>query len=163
MAQQPLVGRGFLISEALRSLRHATPGGTPLGEWSARRRDLYLTTHNTHKRRTSVPPARFKPAVPASDRPHTNALDRAAAGIGFRRVWCWHIILKLTVIVRILFEWLVRDNIRQSEFWVFLYHVETRFAEPLETGHAICEWASERFPGPVQTHWPEWQFIKQVM
>jgi len=27
--------------------RHTTVGRTPLGEWSARPRDLYLTTHNT--------------------------------------------------------------------------------------------------------------------
>jgi hypothetical protein len=27
---------------------------TPLDEGSARRRDLYLTTHNTHNRRTSM-------------------------------------------------------------------------------------------------------------
>jgi len=27
---------------------------TPLDEWSARRRDLYLTTHNTHNRQTSI-------------------------------------------------------------------------------------------------------------
>jgi hypothetical protein len=37
--------RGFTIT-----LRHTTLGRTPLDEWSARRRDLYLTTHNTHKR-----------------------------------------------------------------------------------------------------------------
>ena len=30
--------------------------GTPLDEWSARRRDLYLTTHNTHNRQISMPP-----------------------------------------------------------------------------------------------------------
>ena len=29
--------------------RRTTVGRTPLDEWSARRRDLYLTTHNTHK------------------------------------------------------------------------------------------------------------------
>jgi hypothetical protein len=29
--------------------RRATVGMTPMDEWSARRRDLYLTTHNTHK------------------------------------------------------------------------------------------------------------------
>jgi hypothetical protein len=29
---------------------------TPLDEGSARCRDLYLTTHNTHKRQTSMPP-----------------------------------------------------------------------------------------------------------
>jgi hypothetical protein len=28
--------------------RRATVGRNPLDEWSARRRDLYLTTHNTH-------------------------------------------------------------------------------------------------------------------
>jgi len=35
--------RGFTIT-----LRHATVGRTPLDVWSARSRDLYLTTHNTH-------------------------------------------------------------------------------------------------------------------
>ena len=29
--------------------RRTTVGRTPLDEWSARRRNLYLTTHNTHK------------------------------------------------------------------------------------------------------------------
>jgi len=31
------------------TLGHTTLGRTPLGEWSARRTDLYLTTHNTYK------------------------------------------------------------------------------------------------------------------
>ena len=35
-------------------------GITPLDEWSAH---LYLTTHNTHNRQTSMPPAGFKPAI----------------------------------------------------------------------------------------------------
>jgi hypothetical protein len=35
--------------------RHTTIGRTPLDEGPARRRDLYLTTHNTHKRQTSMP------------------------------------------------------------------------------------------------------------
>jgi hypothetical protein len=41
---------------------------TPLDEWSALCRDLYLTTHNTQKRETSIPLAGFKLAIPASDR-----------------------------------------------------------------------------------------------
>jgi len=45
-----------------------TLGRTPLDEWSARRRDPFLTTHNIHKRRTSVPPAGFQPTIPASER-----------------------------------------------------------------------------------------------
>jgi hypothetical protein len=41
-----------------------------------------LTTHGTHARQTSMPPAGFEPAIPASERPHTHTLDRAAAGSG---------------------------------------------------------------------------------
>jgi hypothetical protein len=36
--------------------RRTTVGRTPLDEWSARRRDLYLTTNNTHNRQTSMAP-----------------------------------------------------------------------------------------------------------
>ena len=57
-------------------------GRTPLDEWSARRRDLYLTTHNSHMGQTSIPPAGFETAIPASERPQTDALDRADTGIG---------------------------------------------------------------------------------
>jgi len=52
-----------------------TVGRTPLDEGSARRRDLYLTTHNIYKRQTSMPPAGFEPAIPASEWPQTHALD----------------------------------------------------------------------------------------
>ena len=41
---------------------------------SALRRDLYLTTHNSHKRQTSMPRARFEPVIPASEWPHTQFL-----------------------------------------------------------------------------------------
>jgi hypothetical protein len=48
---QPLVDQDLLIIEALRShsVGHSTLGRTPLEERSARRRDLYLTTHKTQK------------------------------------------------------------------------------------------------------------------
>ena len=36
--------------------RHSTVGRTPLDEWSARRRDLYLTTHDTHNRQLITRP-----------------------------------------------------------------------------------------------------------
>ena len=68
---------GFTIT-----LRHTTLDTTPLDEWSVRRRDLYLAAHNTHKRQTSMPPAGLEPAIPASERPQTHALDGAATGIG---------------------------------------------------------------------------------
>ena len=60
--------------------RHTTVDRTPLDEWSARRRDLYLTTHDTHNRKTSRPPAGFEPTISAGERPQTYALDRAATG-----------------------------------------------------------------------------------
>jgi len=59
-----------------------THSRTPLDECSAHRRDLYLTTHNTYKRQTAIPPAGFIPAIPASKRPQKYALDRAAIGSG---------------------------------------------------------------------------------
>jgi hypothetical protein len=57
-------------------------GRTPLEEWTARRRDLYLITHNTHNRPTSMPPVGFETINSAGERPQTYALDRAAVGIG---------------------------------------------------------------------------------
>ena len=40
--------------------RRSTVGRTPLDEWSARRRDLYLTTHDTHNRQIFMPPVGFE-------------------------------------------------------------------------------------------------------
>jgi hypothetical protein len=62
--------------------RRATVGGTPLDEWSVRRRDLYLTTHNAHNRQTSMPPVGFVPTIAAGERPSTYAFDRAAIWTG---------------------------------------------------------------------------------
>jgi hypothetical protein len=45
MVQQHPHYRGLMIT-----LRHTTLVKNPLEEWSARRRDLYLTTHNNHNR-----------------------------------------------------------------------------------------------------------------
>ena len=55
---------------------------TPLDEGSGRRRDVYLTTHNTHERQKSMPPAEFELAIPGSERPQTFALDSATTEIG---------------------------------------------------------------------------------
>ena len=68
--------RGFTIT-----LRHTAPGRTPLDEWPAGRRDLYLTTRNTYKRQTFLLPAGFEPTIIASERPQTYSLDRAVTGI----------------------------------------------------------------------------------
>ena len=49
--------------------RRTTVGRTPLDGWSARRRDLYVTTHNIHNRQTSMPPVGFEPTISAGERP----------------------------------------------------------------------------------------------
>jgi len=82
MVRQPPRGpgphyRGFTIT-----LRHTTLGKTPLDEWSTHRRDLYLTTHNTHNKQVSLTSAGFQPAIPSSERPQTQALDCTATGTG---------------------------------------------------------------------------------
>ena len=60
--------------------RRSTVGRSPLDEWSARRRDLYLTTHDTHNRQISMPPVGFEPMISAGERP-------AAAHL--LRSWVW--------------------------------------------------------------------------
>jgi len=66
--------------------RHTTLGRIPLNEGSARRRDLYQTTHNIHKTQTPMLPVWFEPAIPANERPQTYALDHTASGIGMKFV-----------------------------------------------------------------------------
>jgi hypothetical protein len=62
--------------------KHTTLGRVPLDEWSACRRVLYLTTHNTHNRQTYMPPAGFEPTIPAKERLQTHILDGPTTGIG---------------------------------------------------------------------------------
>jgi hypothetical protein len=62
--------------------RRTTDGRTPLEELSARRRDHYVTKHNTHKRQTSMHPGGIRTHTLSSERPQTYALDRAATGTG---------------------------------------------------------------------------------
>ena len=75
-----------MVSSFLRFLDHTqwrtTVGRTPLDEWSARRRDLNLTSHNTRNRQTSMPPVGFEPTISAGERPQTYAFGRAATGTG---------------------------------------------------------------------------------
>ena len=56
-----------VASSFTRSLFHtqqrSTVGRTPLDELSARRRDLYLRTHDTQSRQTSMPPVGFEPTI----------------------------------------------------------------------------------------------------
>ena len=80
-------------SSFLRFLDHnqwrTTVGKAPLEKRSARRRDLYLTTHNTHNRQTSKTPAGFESEISARERPQTHALDHATTGIGLSQGMKW--------------------------------------------------------------------------
>ena len=80
-------------------------GRTPLYEWSARRRDLYLTTHNTHNRRPPIPLGVFEPAIPASELSKTYALDRAANGIGLNVVYRSEIVCSVPVCCVCVCDW----------------------------------------------------------
>jgi hypothetical protein len=52
----PMRARGSAFTRFLDHTQRLTIfGRTLLDEWSARRRDLYLTIHNTQKRKTSMP------------------------------------------------------------------------------------------------------------
>ena len=57
--------------------RRSTVGKTPLDEWSARRRYVYLTTHDTHNRQISMPPVGFEPTISAGERPEAARLLRS--------------------------------------------------------------------------------------
>jgi hypothetical protein len=73
MAQQPLVRQDLLITEASQShWRHIILGRTPVDEWSALRRHLCLTTHNTQNRQTSMSPAGFETTILPSERQQTH-------------------------------------------------------------------------------------------
>ena len=57
--------------------RRSTVGRTPLDDWSVRRRDLYLTTHDTHNRQISMPLVGFEPTISAGERPQAAHLLRS--------------------------------------------------------------------------------------
>ena len=59
--------RGFFF--LYHTYRHTTVSRTPLDELSVPRRDLYLATHSTHNRQTSLPPVGFEPTISAGERP----------------------------------------------------------------------------------------------
>ena len=84
MAQQLPVGQVFLIIDASRSyiVQRTTLGRTPLEEWSARHRDLYLK--KKHKRQIFMSSSGLEPTVPEKERRQTHALDSAATGVDLK-------------------------------------------------------------------------------
>jgi hypothetical protein len=74
---------GFTIT-----LRHATLGRTLIDRWRARRRDVYMTTHNTHKRETCMSPAGFEPtSQKANGRRPTPQTTRPLGSANLSNTW----------------------------------------------------------------------------
>jgi hypothetical protein len=89
--------------------RRTTVVKTPLDEWSARRRDLYLTIHNAHNKHP-CPPVGFEPTIAVGERPYTYALCRAATGTGPGEFLSVFLLCKLAVIV----HWTERISARRN-------------------------------------------------
>jgi len=87
-APPPPCARAYSFTRFLHhTQRHTMVSRSLQVEWSARPRDLCLTTHNTHNWQTSMLPVGFEPIVWAGERPQTYAVDRTATGIGDERYW----------------------------------------------------------------------------
>ena len=67
--------------------RRSTVGRTPLDEWSARRRDLCLTTHDTHNRQISKPPVGFEPTISTGERPAEIVGSNPTGGMDICLLW----------------------------------------------------------------------------
>jgi hypothetical protein len=122
-----------------------TVGRTPLDEWSARRRYLYLTVHNTHNTQTSMQPLGFEPTVSADERPQTYALDRAATGshgkaiMHYRNVkWIAYEVENLTVgeLQVHLSDRPGRTDSPKDSYWNMSFHLEQFFFFILQTSNA---------------------------
>ena len=86
----------------------ATLGRTPPDEWSARGRDLYLTTHNSHNWETSMPAGVI--------RTH-NPRKRATANVRLKpRGYRDRLLLKITV-VNPFCDWLQSDFASHKTSW----------------------------------------------
>jgi hypothetical protein len=75
-AQQPLLGLGLLVIEALRSHTHTHHSVGLI--WTS---DQPIETTSTGRQHSKEKYSRFEPAIPTTERPQTHALDRAANGI----------------------------------------------------------------------------------
>ena len=81
MALRPNAGHGLPILEVSRSHKDASQSVGLL--WTSDQlvaRDLYLTTHNTHNKQTSMPPVGLELTISTDERQQTYALDRVATG-----------------------------------------------------------------------------------
>jgi hypothetical protein len=74
MCQFPPTSHGATTPSGLHDHRHTTLGRSSLDELSARRRHLYLASHNTNKRQISIPPAGFALEIPTNEGSQTHTV-----------------------------------------------------------------------------------------
>jgi hypothetical protein len=91
----PLHYRSFTFT-----LRHTTLGRTPLDEWSAHCRNVYLSSHNTQNRRTSMAQAEFEISIPVSERQEAHTMDHAATAIAGYLLYLSRFVVVLVSIFR---------------------------------------------------------------
>jgi len=84
MARQPLVGHGLLIVSNLHyhAQAHHTREDSSARVIGPSKRPQPENTQHSQETIIHAPPAEFETAIPASERPQTHYLDRAATGIG---------------------------------------------------------------------------------
>jgi hypothetical protein len=131
MAQQPLVGQGLLIIEAIEASRSHSVGLL----WTSDQLDAVTSTrqHTTLTRhRHPCPRAGFEPAIPASKRPQTHALDGAATGIGiviYMITFIWH--------CNFAWWWLFLLKPKHVALKVYKYNSTQLWLTPLT--HLLCK------------------------
>ena len=122
-----------MVSSFLRFLDHTqrrtTVGRTPLDEWSARRRDLYLTTHNTHNRQNIYAPGGIQ----------THDLSRRAAAdlrLSPRGHWDQLTVMCVCACVYVCIIIIIIINIIYVPFWLFCFTVS--FCVPFASKCVLC-------------------------
>ena len=136
--------------------RRTTVGRTPLHKWSAHRRDLYLTAHNTHNRQTSMPPVGFEPTISGGERPQTYALNRAATGTGIINSYK-NVKLKLKKLVTLTYG-VIHKSLR--DFRLLRYSKRDGQAEGKHVNRGT-DTPSSCLTGALYFH-PWWRGLRQI-
>ena len=87
------------------TLIRITVARTPPDKWSARRRDLYLTTHNTHTGQTSIPTGRFRTRNPSK-------LVAAEQRLRPRGHWDWLVYIYIRTQILSTFVGVINDALK---------------------------------------------------
>ena len=127
--------------------RRTTFGRTPLDEWSARRRDLFLTTHYNHNRQISMPPGGIR----------THNLSRwAAADLRLRPRGHWDRQTVRLVMINLSSHLSYSDEQRRNEMLTQLNETEELFCcktSCLRFRQKLQRWTSPQAPRNIITWW----------